>query len=265
MPEVRFLPDDRGGIEVEIDGYPQSHVDTSDPGLLVYDYVQHLAMAIDSMPEGPLAITHVGGGGLTLPRYVQHTRPGSPQIVLEPDMALTDAVRREAPLPRGHRIRVRPQDGVTGVRGLADGSADVLVVDAYAVGRVPAELVGSTFIADAWRVLRPGGLLLLNVADEPGLQYVAAVAATIARHTDQIALLATAEMFKGRRYSNVVIVASGMPLARLDLPRRVARSALPAGVRLPHEVARLIRTTKPLGPQGRTSPEPPPPGSWRRT
>ncbi len=60
---------------------------------------------------GGLAVTHVGGAAMTLPRYVQHTRPGSPQVVLEPDAALTERVRRDLPLPRGHRIRVRPQPG----------------------------------------------------------------------------------------------------------------------------------------------------------
>ncbi len=264
-PQVLFLPDDRGGVTVEIDGYPQSHVDLDDPGLLVYDYVQHLALAIDGLPPGPLAVTHVGGGGLTLPRYVHHTRPGSPQIVLEPDPSLTELVRRELPLPRGHRIRVRPVDGASGVVQLADASADVLVLDAYAVGRVPAELVGSAFLAQARRVVRPGGLILLNLADEPGLQYVARVAATLAGEVAEIALVATVEMFKGRRYSNVVVIGSDAPLTRLDLPRRVARCALPASVRMPAEVARLSRTARPFGPEGLSTPPPPAPGSWRRT
>src|SRR5690606_564732 len=91
----------------------------------------------------PLAVTHVGGAGLTLPRWVEATRPGSPQIVLEPDAGLTELVRRELPLPRRHRIRVRAQDGLTGVRALGTDSADVVVSDAYAEGRIPAELGGA--------------------------------------------------------------------------------------------------------------------------
>src|SRR3954471_4764130 len=129
--------DERGGVTVHMDGSPQSHVQPDDPTLLVFEYVQHLALAIDALPAGPLGVTHVGGAGLTLPRWVEATRPGSPQIVLEPDEALTDLVRREIPLPRRHRIRVRPVDGLTGVRALKDDSADVVVTDAYAGGRVP--------------------------------------------------------------------------------------------------------------------------------
>ncbi|MGB3827504.1 MAG: hypothetical protein WA962_01900, partial [Ornithinimicrobium sp.] len=139
-----FERDDTGGVTVHLDGHPQSYVHPADPGLLAFEYVQHLAIAIDALAEGPLAVTHVGGAGLTLPRYVEHTRPGSAQIVLEPDAALTEAVRREIPLPRRHRIRVRPVDGAHGVLALRPDSADLIVVDAFAAGRVPGELTGAT-------------------------------------------------------------------------------------------------------------------------
>ncbi len=133
-----FERDDSGGVTVMLDGHPQSYVQPGDPGLLAFEYVQHLALAIDVLPPGPLAVTHVGGAGLTFARYVEHTRPGSPQIVLEPDAALTEAVRLEIPLPRRHRIRVRPVDGAHGVSALRADKADVVVVDAFAQGQVPA-------------------------------------------------------------------------------------------------------------------------------
>src|SRR5215204_5077645 len=111
-------------VTVLLDGYPQSAVDLDDPQHLDFEYVQHLALCIDTLAAGgPLRVTHVGGAGLTLARWVHATRPGSPQVVLEPDAALTEAVRRELPLPRRHRIRVRPVDGLAGIAALRDGSA----------------------------------------------------------------------------------------------------------------------------------------------
>ena len=38
--------DERGGVTVHLDGSPQSHVQPDDPTLLVFEYVQHLALAI---------------------------------------------------------------------------------------------------------------------------------------------------------------------------------------------------------------------------
>src|SRR5450759_5105519 len=153
---IELVPDDdgRGGVTVMMDGSPQSHVNLADPGFLVCEYIAHFAAVIDTLPAGPLGITHIGGAGLTLARYVNAERPGSPQIVLEPNAELTELVRRELPLPRQHRIRVRPLDGLTGIAQLADASADVVVLDAYANGRVPAELTTEEFLADVSRVLR---------------------------------------------------------------------------------------------------------------
>ncbi len=289
--------DGHGGWTVFADGQPQSHVDLDDPGLIAFEYVQHFTLAIASCSPAapaPLRVTHVGGGGLTLARWVQHARPGSPQIVLEPHAALSAAVRERLPLPRGHRIRVRPVDGRTGVSQLGSGSADVVVLDAYAAGRVPAELVTPTFLTDAARVLGPGGLLLANLADEPGLRWATRVLATIAavEGMADLAILATHDVLKGRRFGNLVAVASKVgpqPLAtpaqadsasrrlaspthaahppRLDVSalQRVAASApIPTGVRLGSDLTRLIAGAKPFTDTDAVeSPSPPDLGAWR--
>lgn len=258
--------DERGGVTVHVDGAPQSHVQLEDPTLLVFEYVQHLALAIDvcSQPAPtPLAVTHVGGGGLTLPRWVEATRPGSPQIVLEPDAGLTELVRRELPLPRRHRIRVRAQDGLTGVRALGTNSADVVVNDAYAEGRIPAELGGAAYVHEVARVLKPGGTALWNLADEPGMRYVARMLATIRGQLPHVALIATHEVLKGRRFGNSVVVASGVPLPVDRLRRDVARANLPTGLRVGHDLDRLIGGAKPLDDAGLPSPLGPDVRGWR--
>lgn len=255
--------DERGGVTVHMDGSPQSHVQPDDPTQLVFEYVQHLALAIDALPPGPLGVTHVGGAGLTLPRWVEATRPGSPQIVLEPDEALTALVRKEIPLPRRHRIRVRPVDGLTGVRGLGDRSADVVVTDAYAAGRVPAELASAAYVLEIARVLKPGGMALWNLADEPGMRYVARVLATMRPSLPHVALIATHEVLKGRRFGNSVVVASAAPLPLERLRRDVARANLPTGLREGAALERLIAGAKPFDSEGMQSPLPPEVGRWR--
>ena len=65
-----------------VDGHPQSAVDVDDPTNVVFEYVRGFVLALTVLaPEGPLRVTHVGGAGMTLARWVQATRPGSPQIV----------------------------------------------------------------------------------------------------------------------------------------------------------------------------------------
>lgn len=262
---VEVQRDERGGFVVLRDGHPQSYVDLDDPGLLIFDYVQHLALALDTLPAGRLAVTHVGGAGLTLPRYVEHTRPGAPQIVLEPDEELTALVRRELPLPRRHRIRVRPVDGLRGLSALRDDSADVVVVDAFDVGRVPADLTGTAMAHQVRRALRADGLLLFNLADEPGLRHVARVVATLRVVLPHVALIGATEVVKGRRFGNVVLLAGQQPLDEAELSRRVARSDFPTTFWGSARTQRWAAGAAPFPPTGEPSPPPPDPGAWRRT
>src|SRR5450759_2764083 len=266
MPEepgagIEFLPegDGRGGVTVMMDGSPQSHVNLADPGSLGFEYIAHFAAVIDTLPAGPLGITHIGGAGLTLARYVNAERPGSPQIVLEPNAELTELVRRELPLPRQHRIRVRPLDGLTGIAQLADASADVVVLDAYANGRVPVEL-----LTDAARVLRPSGTLLVNIADEPNKAFLRRVYAGLVTVFGQVALIGTHEILKGRRFGNTVAVASHSPLDLAALRRQVAKMPFPTGLREGDQLARqfagsAVFTTT----DSAQSPPPPPVKGWR--
>lgn len=267
MGEAEF---ERDGslVTVLLDGHPQSAVDLDDPTRLDFEYVQHLALCLDALaPSGVLRVTHVGGAGMTLPRWVEHTRPGSPQIVLEPDAVLTDSVRRELPLNRGHRIRVRPVDGASGVPALRDASADVVVVDAYARGRVPPELATTEWFTELGRVLAPGGLVLSNVADEPGLRYAGRVAAGARAALGHVACVGLHEVLKGKRFGNLVLVASTRPLDLWTLRRATASAPLPTGVLDWPELSRRTPGARPFTAATgdvAPSPEPPPRGSWRR-
>lgn len=252
-------------VTVMRDGHPQSAVDLDDPTVLAFEYAQHLALAVDALaPSGPLRTTHVGGAGLTMARWLEHTRPGSPQIVLEPDAAMTEAVRRELPLPRRHRIRVRPVDGAAGIAALRDDSADLVVLDAFDGGRIPSELVTRSWFAEVARVLGPDGLFLANLTDEPGLRWVGRVAAGVAQTVGRPVLLGLHEVLKGRRFGNVVLVASAGPLDLYTLRRAAASAVLPTGVLVGDELARKAPCSLPFTADDAVASPPPPRDGWRR-
>ena len=255
-------------VTVVLDGQPQSAVDLDDPERLDFEYVQHLALCVDTLaPEGLLRVTHVGGAGLTLARWVRPRRPRSPQVVLEPDAALTEAVRRELPLPRGHRIRVRPVDGLTGVAALRDASADVVVVDAYAAGRVPPELSTVEWFAEVGRVLVPGGpggrqrrRRARHAVRRAGRRRGAGGAG--ARRVRGAARGAQGEAVRQPRARRL-----DAPLDLWTLRRATASAALPTGVLSWDEVERRRPGARPFSTaEGDTaaSPEPPERGAWRR-
>ncbi len=219
-----------GGWLLLVDRIRQSYVDLDDPGYLDFEYMQSFADVLDALPPGRLAVTHVGGGACTLARYVAATRPSSPQVVLEPDVALTEIVRSRLPFPRDARIRVRPVGGRTGVAGLRDASADVVVLDAFDGGRVPGELTTAEFFTDVARVLRPDGVLLANVADGPPLEFSRRLAATAMEVFAAVLIRADPAVLKRRRFGNIVLAASAGALP-IDAVRRAAASAM-----FPHQV-----------------------------
>ena len=90
---------------LRVDGIPQSHVDLDDPLYLEFEYMRRLGHLVDlAAPVGqPLRVLHLGGGGLTLARYVAASRPGSSQLAVESDGALVGLVRRLLPLNQPSR------------------------------------------------------------------------------------------------------------------------------------------------------------------
>lgn len=221
--------------------------------------MQRLADLIDNhAPAGErLRVIHVGGAAMTLARYVAHTRPTSPQIVLEPDAELTDEVRAKIPLPRNSGIKVRPQDGVTGVAAMREDFADIIVVDAFDGARVPGALVSVDFLAQARRVLHADGLLLLNVTDTHPFAWTRRVLAGLEIYFPHCLLGAESATLKGRRFGNVVIAASpvALPLDRLE--RTAAGAVFPYRLVHGEHLGRLVGGAQAFHGVGEDSPGPP--------
>ena len=246
-----------GGWELAVDGTPQSHVDLDDATHLHFEYVARMGAVIDvlGMPGQPLTAVHLGAGAMTLPRYIEATRPGSRQQVLELEPALVELVRSELPLPRGASIRVRIGDAREGLGRLPAGlvgNVDLLISDVYAGAQTPAHLTTVEFYTTAERLLAPGsprqggglsggGVLLVNVADGAGLAFARRQVATVRAVFGHVIVLAEVQVLKGRRFGNLVIVASPSPLPTDWLPRLMAAGPHPAKVAQGVELDEFVR------------------------
>ncbi|WP_432832163.1 spermidine synthase [Dactylosporangium sp. CA-092794] len=261
---AELCPDDGrpGRWTLLLDGYPQSALDLGDPRLLDFEYMRRIASVVDAMaPAGaPLSVLHLGGGALTLPRYVAATRPGSVQRVVERDAALIAFVRRELPLPRGADIRVRAADARAAVESLAAGRFDLVIADVYSRARVPAHLASLEFLTAAMRLLRPGGIYVANLADGAGLGFVRGQAATLRRVCGDVVLLAEPSVLRGRRFGNVILAGAAEPgrIPRPELARAAAGDPFPARLVAGDELARLIGTAPVVTDVTATTSPPPP-------
>jgi spermidine synthase len=217
-----------------------------------------MASAIDLLAPArhPLRVLHLGGGALTLPRYVAATRPGSVQRVVEVDGPLVELVRRSLPWDPRIKVRVRVGDAREAVTGARDGGYDVVVVDVFAGARTPAHLTSVEFVREVARVLAPGGRLIANVADGGPLTFARAEVATIRVVLPQACLIADAAVLRGRRFGNLVVLAGRTPLPVDELVRRAAGDWFPG--RVETDLDRFTGGARPLTDVDATpSPAPP--------
>ncbi|MEV4813222.1 spermidine synthase [Micromonospora avicenniae] len=261
---AELVPDrDRtGSWTLLLDGAPQSHVDLTDPTHLEFEYVRRLATAIDLMaPAGaPLRVLHLGGGALSLPRYVSTTRPGSTQRVAEVDGPLVELVRRVLPLPPDPRLRVRVADAREVLAGSRDGSYDVIVADVFAGARTPAHLTSAEYAAEVARVLAPGGWYLANLADGPPLRHARRQVATVRSVLPRAALIGDAAVLRGRRYGNLVLMAGRIEPPVPELTRRAAGDWFPGRVVAGDDLDRFAGGAAIVHDADATDSTPPPPG-----
>ncbi|MFH8463852.1 spermidine synthase [Streptomyces sp. NPDC017991] len=231
---AELLPDrERArGWTLLIDGAPQSHVDLDDPAYLSFEYQRRLGHVIDLVapPGRPVHAVHLGGGALTLARYVAATRPRSTQQVVERDAALVQLVRRALPLDPNARIRVRSVDAREGLAKVPDGWADLVIADVFSGARTPAHLTSGEFLTEVRRVVKAGGLYAANLADGPPLAHLRGQIATAAGVFPELALVADPTVLRGKRFGNAVLVASDRPLPVAELTRRAASDPHPARV-----------------------------------
>ena len=272
LAELVADPDRPRAWTLRVNGTPQSHVDLDDPEYLSFEYMRRLGHLADLVaPAGqPLRVLHLGGGGLTLARYVAATRPGSWQLAAESDAALADLVRRWLPLgPRGHRagpggrragrVRVRVGDARAVLASVPAGSFDLVVADVFAGARTPAHLTSAEFTTAVDRALAPAGRYAVNVGDGPPLAHGRARAATLRAVFPHVCLIADAAVLRGRRFGNLVLAAGHGELPVAALARRAAGDPFPG--RLVHGDAldRFTAGAKPItDAQAQPSLAPPP-------
>ena len=103
------------------------------------------------------------------------------------------------------------------MRRLPAASRDLVVGDAFGDLAVPWHLTTEEFIADVHRILRPGGLYLLNLIDHPPLRFARAEVATLAAVFEHVAVVAPPDLLGGTRGGNYVVAASDRPFDRAGL------------------------------------------------
>lgn len=199
---------------LSIDGAEQSHVNLAQPQEVFYEYLRRIANAIDLLtPTGePIAALHLGAGALTLARYIQATRPGSLQHAVELERELLDFVLDQLPLPAGTNFTGHVGDAREELAALPpELTFDVVILDIFSGPEAPAHLACADFYREAAAVLAPGGLLAVNVGDEPGFTLVTSQTKAMQEAMDSVAAYGTSMLFSRRYPGNIILLGRNGP------------------------------------------------------
>lgn len=230
MPD-RYVP---GGFVLSVDGVAQSQVTPERPELLTFEYIRRIGNLIDLVaPAGqPLSALHLGAGALTLPRYLAHTRPGSRSQVIEWEKGLIDYVREHLPWDPRWSIRIRYGDAREVVAKLPAGlhsALDLIVVDLFSGNQTPSHLTTKEFYALLVPLLSPAGVLALNLVDGRGSSFAKAQAVTLRSLFGFVGAYGEAGVVRGRRFGNMVMVATKNHTEPTWWPELVRRGPHPTG------------------------------------
>ncbi|WP_241038230.1 fused MFS/spermidine synthase [Blastococcus litoris] len=225
---VEADPGRDSGRVLYLDTARHSYVDLADPTYLEFQYVRAIASVTDVLgaEAAPLSALHVGGGGLTLPRYLADVRPGTESLVLEVDPGVVAIDREQLELETSDLLRVQVTDGRVGLAGERAGSRDLVVGDAFGGLSVPWQLTTREAVALVDRALTDDGVYAINLIDHPPLAFVRAELATLRAVFPHVALLAGPATLSGDEGGNVVAVASRSPIPAAAIAQRLAERDL---------------------------------------
>ena len=207
-------PDRPSGRELVLDTLRNSYVDLDDPTHLEYSYVQILGDVVDAIAPAPqtLRAVHIGGGGFTMPRYLEFTRPGSTNVVLELDPSIVELAQDRLGLVPTPTTTVHTGDARVNLRLVEQGSADLVIGDAFGGQAVPWHLTTREFVEQISDTLAPGGVYALNLIDHGPKRFAAAEIATLRDVFAHVAIIGPPDRLTGASGGNFIVVASDEPV-----------------------------------------------------
>ena len=237
-------PDRASGRVLLLDGAPHSYVDLQDPTYLEYDYAKAVVSVIETeyAEDQALRAYHIGGGGLTVPRYLDRVRPGTHSLVSEIDPGVVEIDVERLGLQTGDGIVVRVEDARLGLGRLDADSHDLVIGDAFGGVSVPWHLTTREAVDGVARVLTADGVYAVNLLDYGPLAFARAEVATVADVFDHVALATeTDTLTNGEKAGgNLVVIASDAPVDVATIADRLIQRGAPWSVITGAELAAWI-------------------------
>ncbi|MBI4495146.1 MAG: fused MFS/spermidine synthase [Chloroflexi bacterium] len=202
--------------QLVLDHLIHSYTDVDDPSYLRYGYIQVYAEIADYQARQHPAFRalHIGGGGYTMPRYIERFYPQASDVVLEIDPGVTEVAHQYMGLSPDTRVRTINADGRLAI-GQMRGQAiyDLVIGDAFNDLSVPYHLTTQEFSQQLKDVMGPDAFYLVNVIDKiEGGRFLPSIVRTLKTVFPYVYILSDGESWYSTRASTYVVAASSTPL-----------------------------------------------------
>ncbi|MFH2062922.1 MAG: fused MFS/spermidine synthase [bacterium] len=229
------------GYRLVLDRLTHSFV-FSDPTVLEYDYETVYGVVAEYAHERlgasrPLRTLSIGGGGYTMPKFVQENYPGSLIDVVEIDPEVTEVNERLLGLNPDGQIRTFNEDArVFFARGAEGGRYDLIFGDAFNDYSIPYHLTTLEFSRAVHDRLTPDGIYALNMIDDSSDgRLLASFLRTMGEVFSEIDVSTVGRSLSAAGRNTFVILASDRPIDR-DAWRSAASEAYTVRIAAPQSL-----------------------------
>ncbi len=203
-----------------LDRLIHSYVDLDDPTFFVYGYEKIFAdiatMVGHTKPQ--FSALYIGGGGYTMPHFLEVTYPESRQEVIEIDPAVTQVTHEYLGLPRDTAIITYNEDARMKIPELEGGTYDIVIGDAFNDVSVPYHLTTMEFNEEVKRLLTDDGLYVMNVVDKyHSGGFLRSVITTLQATFPHVYLLADSDLFEEDNRFTFVVAGAMQPFTYADV------------------------------------------------
>ena len=201
-----------------LDHLIHSHSDLADPTYIGYDHERAYVTVAEQVAgrQPAFRALFIGGGGYTVPRYLETVYPQAHLLVAEIDPAVTAAAYAYMGLPTDTRVVTDNRDARLVLDELVAAGArfDLVFGDAFNDLSVPYHLTTREVAAKLARLVTPGGAYLANVIDNPARgEFMRAYAHTLRTAFPHLRVLSGPGGVGLDALATYVLVASHQPLA----------------------------------------------------
>ena len=212
---------------LELNEMVHSYVALDDPTLLINGYQQVLADVATVVGERDRSFRtlFLGGGGYTLPKYLEEVYPQSVLEVIEIDPEVTQVAFDYLGLQPDTRISIDHADARMAVPERAPGQYDLIIGDTFNSVSVPYHLTTLEFNEQIRALLTEDGIYAINVIDKlQSGEFLRALAHTLGETFPYVYVLRDDANWEDDSRNTHVLAASLRPLSPADFDEANVRA-----------------------------------------